>query len=389
MKRKKLTYLILQLFTLLVYFTMTTVMFFFSMIQGNEGVTFALFGGKDDGFFYWEQAQNVANGYPWIRTSIYPLIAGTLMKVTGIEHVFLIRLFTFLGFILLVWASLNLVKLQFQSENHISSQKNIYNAKIFLLISFLCYASLQMNNLSIYRDNWIYFLYILSVFLSIKVVFHNKNRGLYCILLFLSLWLLSEFRHYAMVSFLLSIGTYFIFLKARVIKNPKRLVVLGSAVFFIYYSFFIDFTFLDVSLRSALNYRAESIDINSGGSQMSIILDQSNVILFMFNYLHSYIGNLIGPLPWHISGISTLFVFIVETIPMVLILIFLWKERTLLTSIQKYILSHGLLWIGVIGFTNDNLGTAARLRPVGWILILIVFVSVFSKNKSLKNEVAS
>lgn len=85
----------------------------------------------------------------------------------------------------------------------------------------------------------------------------------------------------------------------------------------------MDFTILGMSLRRALNYRAASLDHFHGGSQMWISLDQSNFFLFLINYAHSYIGNLIGPLPWHISGVSTLFIFLVETIPMVLILRFL------------------------------------------------------------------
>lgn len=69
---------------------------------------------------------------------------------------------------------------------------------------------------------------------------------------------------------------------------------------------------------------------------------------------------------------------------MVIILRFIWKKRNLLTKVQNYILLHGFVWISLIGFTNDNLGTAARLRPVAWILILVVFVVVYSTSKHIK-----
>jgi len=387
MRQKKLQYLTIQQFTFLAYLAITTLMFFLSMSQGNEGVTYRLFGGGDDGYFYWIQAQNVAEGSAWIRTSIYPLIIGRLMKVTGIESVYLIRIFNYVGFLLLVAFSLKLIKVQFKMDENRIDQEYKFKAQTLLLVSYLFYASLLMNlNFSILRDIWIYKVYILSTCLSIKLIFHKKYRIFYFVLLAASIWLLGEFRGYAMLSFLLSLGIFFAYTKVKLLKKPKRLAFVGLGVFAVYYSFFRDLTILGMSLRRALNYRAASLDTFSGGSQMWISLDQSNFILFLINYVHSYIGNLIGPLPWHISGMSTLFIFLVETIPMVLILRFLWKKRNLLTKVQRYILLHGFVWVSLIGFTNDNIGTASRLRPVAWILILIVFVVVYAKNRYLKDS---
>lgn len=388
MRQKKLQYLTIQQFTFLAYLFITTLMYFLSLSQGNEGVTFRLFGGGDDGYFYWIQAQNVADGNTWIRTSIYPLIIGTLMRVTGIENVYLIRIFNYIGFLLLVAFSLKLIKAQFKMGDNRIDQEYKYKAQTLLLVSYLFYASLQMNlNFSIIRDVWIYTVYILSTYISVKLIFYKKNRFFHFITLVFSVWLLGEFRGYAMLSFLLSLGIYFAYTKVKLLKKPRRLVFVGVGAFAMYYSFFMDFTISGMSLRRALTYRASALDMYSGGSQMRISLDQSNFILFLINYVHSYIGNLIGPLPWHISGVSTLFVFLVETIPMVLILRFLWKKRYLLMKAQKYILLHSFVWVSLIGFTNDNLGTASRLRPVAWILILIVFVVVYTKNKYLKDSI--
>jgi hypothetical protein len=387
MRQKKLQYITIQQFIFLAYLALTTLMFFLAMSQGNEGVTFKLFGGGDDGYFYWTQAQNVASGNEWVRTSIYPLIIGTLMKVTGIESVYLIRIFNYVGFLLLVSFSLKLVKIQFKINDNMIDHEYRYKSQTMLLICYLFYASMQMNiNFSILREVWIYLIYILSTFLSIKLMFYKKNSFFYLLVLVFFVWLLGEFRGYVMLSFMLSLGIHLVHTKVKLLKKPKRLVFFGIVGFALYYSFFMDFSVLGMSLRRALTYRASTLDMYSGGSQMWISLDQSNFILFLINYVHSYIGNLIGPLPWHISGVSTLFVLLVETIPMVLILRFLWKKRSLLTRVQKYILLHGFVWVSLIGFTNDNLGTASRLRPVAWILILIVFVVVHTKNKHLKKQ---
>lgn len=241
-------------------------------------------------------------------------------------------------------------------------------------------------NLSIYRDVWIYCLYTLCTFFSVRVIFGRKNRFRNFILLLPSLWLLGEFRGYALISFLITILVYFTFKKLKALKKPSVYLVLLIIGAGIYYSYFMDFKvpYVNMSLNDVLNYRNYFLGEAAGGSQMWISLDQPFFGTFLINYLHSYIGNLLGPLPWHISGISTLFVFFVETIPMIFILSFLWKKRKLLSPMQKYTLLHSFIWISLIAVSNDNIGTATRLRPVAWILILIVFATVYSKNRYMK-----
>ena len=129
-----------------------------------------------------------------------------------------------------------------------------------------------------------------------------------------------------------------------------------------------------MSLQDALMYRNSAVEGNyGGGSQMMITLNQPNFVGFITNYLHSYLGNLLGPLPWHIKGISVMIVFCFETIPMLFMLRVLWKKRVNLGAIEKYILCQAFTWISLIAITNDNIGTGTRLRVVGWVLIGIVF----------------
>lgn len=388
MKQTKYLFLTVQQFVLLITILLTTVIFFLALYQGNDGVTLKIFGGGDDGAFYWNQAQNVVAGKEWTRTSIYPLIIGYLIKFTGVDSPYIVRLFNYFGFILLIIFSFNLIKLQFLFEVNRFSPKTIYRTRILLLLSFLFYVSLQMNiNLSILRDIWIYTLYVISIAFSIRLIFFKKNRLINILGLFISLWFLGEFRKYALLSFVLAISIYFLYRLFRRLNNSKIFTFFVIILFGIYYSLFIDYTIpiVNMSLRQALTYRAMSLTTYSGGSQMWISLNQPNYFLFLLNYIHSYIGNLLGPLPWHIKGVSTLIIFIVESIPMILIIRFLWKKRRLLSKVQHYILLHAFVWISLIAISNDNLGTAMRLRPVAWTLILIVFVVIYSKNKYLNS----
>jgi hypothetical protein len=183
-----------------------------------------------------------------------------------------------------------------------------------------------------------------------------------------------------MLSFLLSSLLFILYTNTKTQINIKTISLLAFIFFGIYYTFFLDFEILGMSLSESLNYRHTGIELYSGGSQMNIVLNQSNYLLFLLNYLYSYISNLLGPLPWQIVNFSTLLSFILETIPMFFILHFIWRNRLNIDEIQQYILFNAFVWIGFISFTNDNIGTATRLRTIGWILIINVFVALYSKS---------
>lgn len=387
--KEKLMLLTVQQFVLLLYLSITTIVFFVAMAHGNEGVTIRLFGGGDDGLFYWIQAQNVASGREAVLTSIYPLIIGYIVKITGAETVYVIRLFNYLGFILLVLFSIKLVEQQFSIETNGLESKSINVSKVLLLLAFLVYPSLQMYaNLSIYRDIWIYTLYVVSTLLAIRLMFFKRKRMIYIPVFLFSLWLLGEFRDYALMAFILAAAIYFIYKKALFFMKPLGFAFFLALLFGSYYTVGMDFRvpIVDMTLRGALNYRHGGISTYAGGSQMWISLEQPNYPLFLLHYIYSYIGNLIGPLPWHIYGFSTLIVFFAESTPMAFILRFLWRTRSLLSDMQRYILLHAFTWASLIAITNDNIGTATRLRLVSWILILIVFVVVYGKDRYLKRN---
>lgn len=387
MSKKEHQYILVLTVVLLINFMLSTLAFFMAYRQGNEGVTLQLFGGGDDGQFYWEQALNVANAQPWIRTSIYPLIIGNLMKITGIQDVYLIRMFNYVGYVILVLFSVKIGELLIQFESEKQLEKYYINAKVVILIGFLFYTSLQLNlHVSILRDIWIYALYVWAAYLFLKIMHANINKWIYILALIPILWLLGQFRPYILVSFLLAtvIHTFYNYIGQS--KHISKLVIVLIMMGVVYYTFFIDFTLpiVNMSLRDALNYRMSSLTEFSGGSQMWINLNQPNVIFFLFNYIHSFFGNLIGPLPGDISGFSTLIVFFVETIPMVLMLIFIFRNRQYLSKAQNFLLLHAFTWSALIAVSNDNVGTGTRLRPVTWILILIVVSVLYYKVRVAK-----
>lgn len=372
---------IVKYLVLFYYLLATTVFYTLAIYVTGNGVSYQLFGGGDDGAFYWEQAMNVFYDLSWIRTSIYPWIIGKFMQIIGTESVFAIRLFNFAGVALLIHFSLKLVAIQLESSDLGVKETEVrQRAYVFALFSFVAYISLFLNiTTSIFRDVWIYMLYVTATYLAIRWLF--EKNWTYFALLLPTIWLLGEFRTYALLSFLLATA---IWLTLRTVKKPAILILITMLTFGVIYTFFMDIQvpIVNRTLRSALQYRSDGFGLSGGNSQMGIQLDSGNYIGFLMNYVHSYLGNLIGPLPWHVQGATTLLAYFSEALPMTLVLWFIWKYRAWITKVQGFILTQALVWNGLIAITNDNIGTALRLRAIAYLLIVLVFVVIYSRHRA-------
>lgn len=387
MNKKKYIYVLLCQLLVLITLFLSAVIFYLASRQGNDGVTLQIFGEGDDGAFYWEQAQNVKQGLDWIRTSIYPLVVGYILKIFNTDNVYVIRLFNSLGFILLAYNCMKLIRVQYDGQPDLFQEKYYTDSKIWTLIFLMCYLSLQTNvHISILRDIWIYLLYIQNIVIGIRILFHKEKKPLTWLVWFATLWLLGEFRAYILVSYILSVAIYFAYRLMSRRNQIRPFIILAIVLLGVYYTFFMDFTvpIVEKSLRDALEYRNSYVEGFGGGSQMGISLTQPNYLFFLFNYIRSFIGNLIGPLPWQVNSVGTLLVFLVEAIPMLYVLITIFRKLSLLTNEQVFIMFHALVWIGLIAVSNDNVGTGTRLRPVAWILFFVTFAVVYFKDQYQK-----
>lgn len=370
------------------YLLATTAFYMLAIYTTGNGVSYHLFGEGDDGVFYWEQAMNVFYDLSWIRTSIYPWVIGKLMQLIGVESVFAIRLFNFAGVALLIHFALKLVSIQIVTSRFEHKEDEIrQQAYLFALLGFAAYISLFINiTTSIYRDVWIYMLFVAATYLAIRWLF--EKNWTYFILLIPTVWLLGQFRTYALLSFVMATAIWLAIQFLSRVMRPMMIIFLVVVGFGLVYTFSMDVVIpiVDKTLRSALQYRSDGIGILAGGSQMGIQLEAANYVLFLANYMHSYLGNLIGPLPWHVHSATTLIVFFIEALPMILILSFLWMKHAWLTKVQGFILTQAFVWNGLIAITNDNIGTALRLRAIAFILILLTFVVMYSKYRIERAE---
>ncbi len=359
------------------YFLLTSIFYLLSLSQGYEGLGLPMFGGGDDGVFYVEQAKNVANNEPAILTSIHVLIFGFIFKVVGTENIFILKLFNYIGNILLAVVSLLILR------KAVGHEKGFGTSAIVLITVLLYYPSLLLNtNLSLYRDVWVCFYYLWSILLFANL-FIVKSRWPFLInfiLLLTSLSMLGGYRKYALMSFIIGSVFYLLFIGGKKSRLPfKRSLVTLVLVFSVAYTFLRNFTvpYIGLSFQNVLDYRQSALTL--GGSQMGISLDQPNIVFFYLNYLYSWVSNVFGPLPWQINGGATLIVFITETILFILIFLFLIKRRKQFTKIDLLLMLHSIVWFMLISISNDNLGTAARLRMVGWIPLLILFSKYYGQ----------
>lgn len=376
----KKEFLVLLQFNISFYLIVSVAIYFLAFAAGNEGVSIRLFGGGDDGYFYWEQSQKIAKGQTAVITSIYTIIIGYLMNFLNITDVIIIRFFNFLGYFLLLINSLFLLDFTIKKNKNLQIviNRDDFKSKKLLIVLFTFYLSLIMNTtLSIYRDIWIYLFCLLSV--KELIYFMNKKtlKIIHFILFILYFLLLYGFRTYAALSIILSLIIYKVLISKRRKTNILLLILLGGIV----YTFFKNITFpiVNMSIEDALSYRDYFISVAPGGSQMNIPLDQNNYLLFLIFYFYSFIGNLLGPLPWQINNMSHILAFLFETIPFILILRTIYKKRKLLNKIHSFLIANSFSWFMLISLSNDNIGASTRLRVIGWILLIIVFSDVYYK----------
>ncbi len=202
----------------LMYFGLTTIIYFLGLLQNTGGINLPLFGGGDDGIFYYEQATNIANDLSYIYTSVHTVILGWILKYFNTDSVYLLRIFNYFANLGLVIVSLLILK-------KIIKRKAIYWISSWILLILLTfYPSLILNTtISLYRDIWIYFYFLWCMYLFINIFIENGKypKIINIILFILTMFMLGGYRKYALLSFLLGSTVYLLIKLTN--KNKIRL----------------------------------------------------------------------------------------------------------------------------------------------------------------------
>lgn len=382
----KIQLLIYSLGYIFIYFIFSTILYFISVNSGFNGLSLPIFGGGDDGQFYYEQAMKFANGEPYIYTSIHVWVLGVILLVFNTDNVMVLRLFNLIANVIILVMSLLIIK-------KITNKNTFHIAATLFVLFLLLYPSLLLNStLSIYRDTWIYAFYLWALYLFINLFIHKGKWSLLVngAFLLVILFLLGGYRKYALLSF---VAGSCIYLLIKILNKKKiNLFKIGSILIVGLSSFYmllrnLEFPIVNLSFSDVLKYR--ELNLEAGGSQMGISLDQPNIVIFYLNYFYSIISNFVGPFPWQVTNGATLLLMVSEGVIFIFVAFYLLRKVKRFSEVELYLLIQVILWFMLIGISNDNFGTGSRLRIVGWIPLMIIFVKYLSEgivNRKLKKE---
>jgi len=125
-----------------------------------------------------------------------------------------------------------------------------------------------------------------------------------------------------------------------------------------------------------VEYRNQFQSILLGGLGIGITFQSSE--MFLVNYIHSFIAQMLGIA---YSGLSSLFVFVIESIPFCVFVVYLVINRQYSNKLVDFLIIFFVAYSTVWLLANDNLGTAVRLWIFSYILIMIAFLIVYQNKK--------
>lgn len=342
-----------------------------SMSLAGNGPALQLFGGSDDATYYLTTGQAVSQGQDYTTGNAYVLVVAFFFAHFGSGTVLALRLLNVIGTVALLTIVLWLVR-YFSSNNA--------RATMQTEVLFLFYASLlYYSTWSLTRDVWIYVTYVASLAVIVRFAF-IKRTGVSVVVGVLLIAALASLRPYAAASLIVGL---LLWMLHRWIRYWPVFIAALITGFLAWFRFGANLVIpgLGMSMSDVLVYRQPAPGHSGGASDMNIPLSEGSVPKFLLGYIHSLVANAIGPLPGDIHGFSTLVVFLLESIPAVILLLILWRERKMLTWPHALLLWEAGTWFAFIALSNDNYGTACRLRVLGWLSIWIVVVSLLASRR--------
>lgn len=379
---------VINIFSISTLLVITLFVYYFSVATGGNGVSLNFLGGGDDGLYYFDWAVSLSKGNNLYLTSFYPYYLSLVLRLFSTENPIFLKMFNFFGFCLLLAVKDKILSVLFEEVTFEEGKKGLIISQFASTILLTFYISLVYNTtFSLLRDIWIIVFFELCLYYYLKT--HKNTRRLkkfgYIILFIFSLLLLFSLRKYAAIIVVVSIV---IFKLSKTSNKSRKTIFLLLVSFSLYFMFArnVQVPFVNYSLSDALNFRRSNIEIYHGGSQMGISLSQSNLLSFYINYFKSFYSNIYGPTFRQISGFSSLVIMITESIPFFFLSVYLWRERKYLKGDLLLLFTSSFIWFGVISIINDNVGTATRLRLVGWVNLIIVVSYIVGKKKNRRKN---
>lgn len=238
-------------------------------------------------------------------------------------------------------------------------------AAIIVIILYQCWPSNYLISFDIYRDNILLGIALLGVYISITQFKPlEKING---IILYGALAIIAfQFRPY---------------LGFSIFSAYILTIVIGKSV--LRWGVIIPYLLMMIALLGTINaldplfeYRGE-YGFESGGSSFGIGLINKNTIEAIGLIILSAIYQMGG---FYIYDAKTSFIFLVESLPFLVMLYFSVRYIKIYEKSMKYTVLFFVIYSTVWIIGNDNLGTGIRLRIISYTVMLPIF-SVALTNK--------
>ena len=347
-------------FYLILFLVLLCAKSFLVLILRQTGIDF--FGGGNDSYYYDE----FARGYVDHAVNSWPIILRALNELSlysreGVSYALIL-----LAFIVIPLCVGSLCKVHMSPLKH-----RAYWASAFLVAA---YPTIIYYAMDIYREVFMIFVWLCGLFIY-KGLSENPCFSKRMTLLLLGLifsWFLYTLRPYLGFAYLVSL-LFAAFYSFRRVPPSVSLVFLAGILLALY----------SVGLlEPILNYR-DIFDAMEGGSTLGIEFASSAT--FLPDLVRSTASQLFG---LHFPNKAAIAVFLLETIPFVILLTYVIKNRAYSTKFVDFLVLFFVAYASIWLLGNDNLGTAVRLRIFNYLAILIAFFIIY-QNKKLSFSVAN
>lgn len=302
-----------------------------------------------------------AVGYENVAVNEWPVILRTLNNFGLYSRDNISYFLFFLSLFLIPKVSIKLAKLNFKD-----------NQKCYLYFFLLCslYPTLYFLTFDIFRDVFMATCFLIGC-IFVSEFLDSSNFLKSCFYLAMSILLgllLLSLRAYLGYAFLLALCLW------NIRFTKKRLILLGI----LYFTVLFVANYLGY-LGFLTEYRS---GFEEGGAGSTLGLDFSNPVMFFPNFILSALGQLFG---LYITNVLAVILFVVETIPFFLMLIYIIKNIKLADNFVRFLIIFFVIYASVWLIGNDNLGTAVRLRLYNYFAVYISFFYILRlKALSLK-----
>lgn len=319
-----------------------------------------LFGGGSDADYYHAYAvgsvDNAVNSWPIFLRFLNELNLYDRQVITVILFLMSVTVLPY-----------SLLKLSGQKWPYLSKDN------LILLLVIVYYPTIFFLSMDIFRDVLIYTVFSVSV---LNFYFLQSSKGVKKFFLIINFFVLSA------IGFTLRPYLGFALFVASVLVVPyNKLKLPPYFLFVIYSSVLVAFYSLGL-LDPLISYRDSEI-FDSGGSSLGISLSGLNPIHFLALSMYSFLGQVFG---LYFNSLSAVLVFILESVPFILIFFYSIRNWRYFTIFIKFLFLFFICYTTVWVLGNDNLGTAARLRVPSYLSIFLIGLTISHAKKSAVRE---